>query len=162
MSRRNLIMQKDTVATRKGILPPTYFFAFLVLAIGLHLAYPVLQIIHWPHNLIGLVPLSIGAWITIWADRMFKRRGTTVKPHLDPSELITTGPYRFSRHPMYLGMVLISTGIVIIFGSITPFLTPVVLTIVFQVEFIPLEEKTMERLFGQQYCSYRQQVRPWL
>ena len=155
-------MQKDTVTTRKGILPPTYFFALLLIAIGFHLAYPALRIIHWPYNLIGLVPLSIGAWITIWADRMFKRRGTTVKPHLDPSELITTGPYRFSRHPMYLGMVLISTGIVIIFGSITPFLTPVVLTIVFQVEFIPLEEKTMERLFGQQYCSYRQQVRPWL
>jgi len=155
-------MQKESITTRKGILPPTYFFVLLLIGIGFHLAYPALRIIHWPYNLIGLVPLSIGAWITIWADRMFKYRGTAVKPHLDPSELITTGPYRISRHPMYLGMVLVLTGIAIMFGSITPFLTPVVLTIVFQVKFIPFEEKTMERLFGQQYCSYKQQVRPWL
>ena len=155
-------MQKDIVTTRKGILPPTYFFALLSIAIGFHLVYPALRIIHWPYNLIGLTPLSIGAYITILADRMFKCRGTTVKPHLDPSELITTGPYCFSRHPMYLGMVLILTGNVIMLGSITPFLTPVVLTIVFQMKFIPFEEKTMERLFGQQYCSYKQQVRPWL
>ena len=155
-------MSNESVTSKKGILLPTHFFVSLLVAIGLHLVIPVWQIINWPYNMIGLLPLALGAWITIWADHIFKHRGTTVKPHLDPSELITTGPYHFSRHPMYVGMLLILIGVAAILGSITPLVTPVAFAVVLQVEFIPFEEEVMERLFDQQYRVYKQQVRQWL
>ncbi len=152
----------NAAETKPGPLPPTYFFLCLVAGIGLHFVFPIVQIIPWPYRLAGLIPLLLGSWITIWADQIFKQRGTTVKPHLDPSVLVTTGPFRFSRHPMYLGMTLILAGIAVLLGSAIAFVSPIAFAIVIQIKFMPMEERALERVFGVQYAEYRKRVRAWI
>lgn len=93
---------------------------------------------------------------------MFKQKNTTVKPFEKSSGLITEGPFRFSRHPMYLGFVSILFGLAIFLGSITPFLAPMLMFVTLEEKFIPQEEKNLEKIFGKKYRNYKHSVRKWI
>lgn len=67
-----------------------------------------------------MFPLIFGVALNISADRMFEQHKTTVKPFEESTALVTDGVFRFSRNPMYLGMVLILSGVVLLAGSTTP------------------------------------------
>lgn len=155
-------MPNDSANSKAGLLPPSYFFISLIAGVILRLLLPIHQLLPWPLALLGCVPLAFGAWITVWADQIFKQRGTTVKPHLTPSALITNGPFRISRHPMYLGMTLILAGIAMLLGSVTAFIAPLAFALVMQLNFIPLEEESMEHVFGDDYRTYKRRVRCWI
>ena len=106
--------------------------------------------------------MGIGIWLNVWADGLFKRKDTTVKPHEKSSALILEGPFRFSRHPMYLGMVIGLLGVAILLGSLIVFLAPIAFLLTVHIIFVPLEENAMEETFGQEYLDYRNRVRCWL
>jgi len=144
------------------LLLPTYFFIFLLLTIGLHFVLPLIQLIYAPYKYIGILLLVIGIWLNIWADGLFKKKNTTVKPFEKSSALILEGPFRFSRHPMYLGMVIALLGVAIILGSLITFLVPIAFFITMQIVFIRHEEKALEQTFGQEYLDYKKRVRSWL
>ena len=144
------------------LLPPTYFFIFLLLTIGLHFILPLMQLIYAPYRFIGILLLGIGIWLNIWADGLFKRKNTTVKPFEKSSALILEGPFRFSRHPMYLGMVIALLGMAIILGSLITFLVPIAFFVSMQIVFIRHEEKALEQTFGREYLDYKKRVRSWL
>jgi len=99
---------------RQKIMPPTYFFALLLLSIALHFILPVRQLIDLPYRYLGIVLIAFGAVVNVWTDSLFKSNKTTVKPHENPTELITSGPFRLSRHPMYLGMTAVLSGVAIL------------------------------------------------
>lgn len=153
---------QDTTETRPGPLPPTYFLICWLGGVALHFLAPLYQLIPWPIRWAGLIPFLLGCSITIWADQIFKQRGTTVKPHLDPSELVTSGPYRISRNPMYLGMTAILLGLSVFLGSLTVFAAPAAFALIAQLKFIPIEERALTKVFGEQYRVYKQRVRAWL
>ncbi len=142
--------------------PPSYFLICLALAIGLNFVLPVMRLIYAPYKYIGILLLGIGIWLNIWADNLFKKKNTTVKPYEKSSALVLEGPFRFSRHPMYLGMVVALLGVAVILGSLISFFSPIAFFITIQIAFIPLEEKAMEQTFGQKYLDYKNRVRCWL
>jgi len=142
--------------------PPTYFLICLLLALVLHFVLPLKQLIHFPYTLIGIVLLVIGIWLNIWTDNLFKQMNTTVKPFLKPSAFISKGPFRISRHPMYLGMVVALLGVAILLGSLVSFLGAIACFITMQIVFIPHEERALEETFGQKYLDYKNRVRCWL
>lgn len=144
------------------LLPPTYFFIFLLLTIGLHFILPIMQLIYAPYRFIGILLLGIGIWLNMWADGLFKKKSTTVKPYEKSSALILEGPFRFSRHPMYLGMVIALLGVATILGSLITFLVPIAFFVSMQIVFIRHEEKALEQTFGQKYLDYKKRVRSWL
>jgi len=147
--------------TRKRILPPTYFLIALVLMAALHLLIPIRSLVAWPYRALGLLPVALGLWLSSWASNLFRKADTTVKPFEPSSRLVTHGPFRFSRHPMYLGMALVPLGLAVVFGTLTPWLPAVALFIVFD-RFAVIEERGMESAFGQAYRAYRRRVRRWL
>jgi protein-S-isoprenylcysteine O-methyltransferase Ste14 len=146
----------------KKPIPPLYFFILLLVSIALGVYLPVLKIVHYPFAYAGIAPIAIGVVLNLWADSLFKKNKTTVKPHLKPSALMTSGVFRVTRNPMYLGMTLILFGVSICAGSITAFLCPVVFFLVSEGQFIPLEEQSMENVFGESYLAYKRRVRRWL
>jgi protein-S-isoprenylcysteine O-methyltransferase Ste14 len=87
---------------------------------------------------------------------------TTVKPYENPSILITQGPFKISRHPMYLGMIVILSGMVIVLGSISTIIFPVIFVLMMEILFIPFEEKLLEKEFKNDYLFYKQKVRRWV
>jgi len=104
----------------------------------------------------------LGIALNIWADVLFKKNKTTVKPYKSPTELITSGPFRISRHPMYLGMMLILLGAAIVSGTLIAFVFPIVFIVLIELFFIPFEEKNLERIFGKKFLDYKKSVRRWL
>jgi len=108
----------------------------------LHFVFPIQRIICPPWNNIGIALIAIGIILNIWADQLFKKRNTTVKPNEVPVFLVQEGPFRFSRHPMYLGMVIVLLGTVVILGSVSPFACVVIFFMTMGTFFVPCEEKT--------------------
>jgi len=129
--------------------------------IALHMLVPVVQLFTFPWRLLGAGPVVVGLVLNVWADRLFKRAGTAVKPFEPSVSLVLTGPFLFTRNPMYLGMVLLLTGIAVGLGSATPWL--VIPVFVWQVtqRFIVAEERKLEVAFGHQYLEYKAKVRLW-
>jgi protein-S-isoprenylcysteine O-methyltransferase Ste14 len=144
------------------IMPPTYFFALLLLSIALHFILPVRQLIRLPYRYLGIVLIAFGSLINLWTDSLFKSNKTTVKPHENPTELITSGPFRLSRHPMYLGMTAVLLGVAILLGSLITFVFPIVFAILMELLFIPLEEKNLQQVFRSKYADYRKKSRRWI
>lgn len=144
------------------ILPPTYFYSSIGLSIILHFIFPIRQVIFPPWTYLGILPISFGILINIWADRLFKQNNTTENPFKVPSSLVISGPFKISRHPMYSGMVTILFGISLILGSPVPFLFPLLFFLLMEFLFIPYEEKNMERIFKNEYRAYKKKVRRWV
>ena len=130
---------------------------------ALHLVLPVVQLFTSSWRLIiGGCLVGAGIIINLWADKLFKKRGTSVKPFEISTTLVTSGPFAFSRHPMYLGMLLILAGVGLCFGSLSPwFVVPI---FVWQItrRFVRPEEGKLEGTFGETYLEYKRKVRRWL
>lgn len=146
----------------KRVLPPTYVFISIIGIAGLHFVLPGEKIITFPWNLLGTVPLALGIALNLAADRAFKKHKTTVKPFEESTALVTGRVFRISRHPMYLGFVLILAGIAIFTGSLTPYLVVVAFAILMDVVFIRAEEQMLEKRFGKGWLEYKNTVRRWI
>lgn len=146
----------------RRFLPPTYCLICLLAALALHFLLPILRIIPAPYVYLGIPLIILGIGLNIWADGLFKRRATTVKPFEASSALIKEGPFRFSRHPMYLGFVALLLGAAVLLGSLAAFLGPIAMIIAMETLFIPHEERSLEETFGKEYLDYKQRVRRWL
>jgi protein-S-isoprenylcysteine O-methyltransferase Ste14 len=144
------------------VLPPTYLFVSIVVTVLLHVLLPITRFITWPWLLLGAVPLALGMFLNLAADTALKRHHTTVKPFEESSVLITTGVYHISRHPMYLGMVLLVLGIALLLGTLAPLLVVVVFAILLDRIFIRSEEDMLQEKFGDAWMTYCQRVRRWL
>ena len=128
----------------------------------MHFIIPIKKIICPPYTYFGGFLILFGVVLNIWADSLFKKRKTTLKPHKIPTFLETSGPFKISRHPMYLGMAAILFGVTIIYGTLITFLFPIAFIILIEIKFIPIEEKNMEKAFGKRYLDYKKKVRRWI
>lgn len=145
----------------KQLLPPTYLYIAIALILGLHFLLPGAQVIHSPWRYLGIIPLILGSALNVLADQAFKRHHTTVKPFEESTCLVTEGVFRFSRHPMYLGVVLLLAGIVILLGSVTPWMVVAIFPFLMELRFIRAEEAMLEARFGEAWSEYKQKVRQW-
>src|SRR5262245_24213234 len=91
------------------ILPPTLVAALAGLMLILHVTVPLMRFLAWPVNLVGLAPFVMGFGMAAAGSAHFARVGTNIKTFNVPDELVTDGNFRFTRNPMYLGLL---TGLV--------------------------------------------------
>lgn len=146
----------------KRLLPPTVLFAAVMLMVAAHFLFPVARLIAVPWNLLGVVPILAGLFLNVWAWSLFQRAATTIQPFDRPSGLVQEGPYRISRHPMYLGMGLLLAGVAGVLGSASPWAVLPAFVAFVEWRFIRAEERAMEETLGQVYLAYRERVRRWI
>ena len=72
------------------------------------------------------------------------------------------GPFRYTRNPMYSGLVMIALGFAFYFGTLPFYVVPVLLFLLCNFSFIPFEEAKMQRQFGDQFTDYLRGVRRWV
>ena len=106
----------------------------------------------------------IGLCILILAVNSFKKQSTTVNPIKieNASSLVTSGVFEYSRNPMYLGMALILLGLALMFNVIGGTLFTLLFNIYITKFQIKPEEEVMEKLFGEDFLKYKQNVRMWI
>ena len=105
-----------------------------------------------------------GLTILVLAVRLFKKQNTTVNPIKieNASSLVTSGIFKYSRNPMYLGMVMILIGLALMFNLIGGIFFTLLFAIYITKYQIRPEEEVMERLFGEDFLKYKNSVRMWL
>lgn len=144
------------------LLPPVWLLIFLLLQTGLHFYLPLYLLPELLPRLAGLISLALGLVIIIWGATAFKRAETPLIPFETSTALVSSGPFRFTRNPMYLGMLFILTATALFFGSLAPFFVIALFFLVIRQQYVIPEEDMLEELFGDDYVSYCSRVRRWL
>jgi len=137
-------------------------FALLATMVVLAMLTPGLRVLETPVTLLGIVPLVSGVLLILISAGLFRRRNTTLNPYGESSALVQDGLYRYSRNPMYLGMLLVLAGTAVWLGHVLPFAALPVFMAVVSRQTIRHEEEALEAHFGDAYRAYRQRVRRWL
>jgi len=147
---------------RTRVLPPTYLLVGLIAMGLLHMLLSGPSVVPGYWRLAGLAFIVPGSIVTVWADALFKKHGTEIKPFKESSLVVRDGPFRFTRHPMYLGFMGIIGGAAVLAGTLAPLLLTLVMFVLFSVLYVVPEERHMEQQFGDEYRRYRSEVRRWL
>jgi len=140
-------------------LPPVWLAGFVAAAWGMaRLWSPLGDALVWP----GWALVAAGFALAIWSGAAFRRARTTIVPHQPPSALVESGPYRFSRNPIYLADLVILAGVAMILGAPLALILLVPFHQVLLRLFILPEEIVLARELGQPYLEYKAQVRRWI
>ncbi|MDF3855712.1 methyltransferase family protein [Paracoccus pantotrophus] len=105
---------------------------------------------------LGLLLVAAGLALTMWRAR------TTVMPGRRPEALVTAGPFRFSRNPIYLADVILLAGLMLALAAPAGLVTVPAFALLLQRRFILREEAVIAAAFGSAYDRYRMQVRRWI
>lgn len=146
----------------RKLLPPVYLLLTLFVMIALHRNFPLAKLISSPYRYVGIGPIVAGLVVTITAAGLFRKLGTPLKPFEESTTVVTTGMFRFTRNPMYLGMILLLIGIAIMTGTLATFLPIPLFFAILHFRFVLNEERFMEDLFGEEYLAYKRRVRRWI
>jgi protein-S-isoprenylcysteine O-methyltransferase Ste14 len=111
----------------------------------------------------ALIPLAAGVGLLFWCVREFYVAGRgTLAPWAPPQELVETGPYRFSRNPMYIAVLLLLCGWALGFRSRTLVLYAVAVMFAFHLHVVLYEEPWLVRTHGQKWMLYKTHVPRWV
>jgi protein-S-isoprenylcysteine O-methyltransferase Ste14 len=147
------------------IKPPLLFLAALGLGYLLSRYVPIGPGLAKPNALgltVGLIFIALGFALAIRSVQMFRRAGTHVVPGEPATALVMTGPYRFTRNPIYIGFVLVYFGLSIVLTSVWILLLLLPVLAILQRGVVLREEAYLERRFGEAYNTYAKRVPRWL
>ncbi|MGH6959023.1 MAG: methyltransferase family protein [Dongiaceae bacterium] len=142
--------------------PPIIFTAFLVAGLALEWLWPAAFIAApWQYG-IGGVLILLGIAVMASGVRRFRAAGTNIPTYRPTTALVTDGPYRYSRNPLYIALFLLYAGIGV--AADNPWLLALVLPLFLVMRYgvIAREERYLERKFGEAYLGYKARVRRWL
>lgn len=143
-------------------IPPFWLLAAVIVMVTLDKIPKQLLILNSPLNNIGWLLIVSGLGIALYVDLIFKRQGTTILPFRTATSLVTIGPFRYSRNPIYTGMVTALFGLALTLGKLLPILVLPVFIWTIQHCFIRHEEADLEETFGADYRNYKSRVRRWI
>lgn len=148
------------------ILPPIWFLIFLGFALLLHFFVPITHVFNLSgvlYKTIGVAVFIFGFFISNYASKQFAENKTEIIPTSPTNKvLVTDGIYKYTRNPMYVGMITSLIGIAFIVGTLPMFVAVFAQFVVLNFLFIPFEEKKLSNIFGDQYNSYKLKVRRWV
>lgn len=144
------------------LLPPHLFVLCGISSLAIGLLLPVVGPAALPFRLIGVPVLIAGVLLTVRSASHFERAETNIKTFDDPGVLVGTGPFRFSRNPMYLGFTVALVGLSLIVASLSAFAGPALFWLLADRWYIPFEERRMAAAFGPAYRQYRSMVPRWI
>lgn len=139
-----------------------YFLLLLSLSVLFHFVFPIRIILQAPFTFSGILVVGSGLILAFRSRALFLEKRTTLSPYESPGFLITTGPFRISRNPVYLAMAAILFGSAMVMGTLVTFVFPVLFIAIAGTLFIPDEEQDLEKKFGEEYRKYRRRVRRWI
>jgi protein-S-isoprenylcysteine O-methyltransferase Ste14 len=146
------------------IAPPPILFA-----IGFGLA----MLLHWIHPLAigphsirmewaGTILIDISGLLALWATVYMVKARTRINPLRPTTALVIAGPYRFSRNPMSVSLVILFVGLALRLDTLWPLLLLLPLLVVYHFGVVQREERYLERKFGDAYRNYCAAVRRWI
>ena len=143
-------------------IPPLIYVPFLAMGIVLDYLFPVPLLPNRVQYLVGFAVMAVSGLIMPFVLLEFRKARTNFNPRKPTTAIITTGPYRFSRNPSYVGLTLVYVGIGIAADSIWILGLLIPALAVMHYGVIVREERYLENKFGEEYLRYKRSVRRWL
>ena len=146
------------------VIPPPVAWALAIIAgLGAGWLYPLLFVpTSIPRAWVGGGVFAVGLALAIWAMVTIRKAGTQFDINKPTTTIVENGPYRFTRNPIYIGMLLGQTGIAIGFDNLWVLAMLVPFYFVVRHGVVAREEVYLERKFGTIYRGYMSRVRRWL
>tara|TARA_A100001037_G_scaffold303655_1_gene338225 strand:- start:1047 stop:1520 length:474 start_codon:yes stop_codon:yes gene_type:complete len=141
--------------------PSVIFAVFLIIGLITDRALSdILNISGYPIKF-GFSFIILGVILLAWSWLTFATAKTCIDIRKSTKQLVTIGPYKYSRNPMYLAYVLMYLGISIFFGHMATLLLLIPCLFALHYFAIEKEENYLKARFGEQYITYRSRVRRW-
>jgi protein-S-isoprenylcysteine O-methyltransferase Ste14 len=153
--------QQDTTTSGVVAPPPLIFGVGLALGLGLHARFPA-RLVDGPSRAVGGLLVAMGSGLIAWAIATLRRAGTDPRPDRPTAALVTRGPYRLTRNPIYVGFTGVYCGLLVLVGTPWPALFLLPILSVMRHGVISREERYLARRFGEAYSAYAAQVRRWI
>ena len=144
------------------VRPPLVYLISLVIGVLIQLAAPLPFLSRTLAAPLGASLVVVAVALFSYSVAKFRAAGTPVPARKPTTVIVRTGPYRFSRNPIYLAFSLLQLGIAMWVNSLWLLATLVGAVAVIHSVVIPREEQYLERKFGTQYLDYKASVRRWL
>jgi protein-S-isoprenylcysteine O-methyltransferase Ste14 len=144
------------------IHPSLIYMASMLVGTGLEKLHPLPMPFRLPGTATGVILIGIAGAIAIWALLQFHRAETDVRTDTPDDALITGGPYRFTRNPLYIVLTLTQVTAAFWLDSLWILVLTPASVIVITAYAITREERYLEKRFGQEYLDYKKRVRRWL
>ncbi len=143
-------------------LPPAWMVAAMALAWMIGWVLPGIAIDSRALDVAGYGLIGAGVGLMIWCAFLFRRSKTPIIPRNTPDAIITDGPYRFSRNPIYLADAVILFGWILVTGSPVALVLLPVFVVVINKRFIAGEEAVLRQAFGEEFSTWSSKVRRWI
>ncbi len=145
--------------------PPLIYAGGLALGLLLQQVAPKKLLVRTPRVIaltLGSTCISVALTIGALSVRQMRRANTNIPPTLPTIAIVTDGPFRFTRNPIYLSLTMLYMGIALLVNSLWLALLLPVILLLMTLGVIKREESYLERKFGPPYLVYKQRVRRWL
>jgi protein-S-isoprenylcysteine O-methyltransferase Ste14 len=144
------------------MVPPVWLALSLIAMTALSWLAPIAHLIPRPWNWLGILFILAGVALAVSGAGLFRRHNTGVVPFSPATRLVSEGPYRFTRNPMYLGMVMLLVGVATMCGTLSPWVVIPIFAWWIDRRFIAQEEVMLADVFGEDYLRFKQRVRRWI
>ena len=144
------------------VFPPILFVSAIAMGTVLQMVWPIHLRAALPLRMAGAIPIVMGLVAIVSAKKGMRRLGTNVRPDLPTTAIVSDGPYRFTRNPIYLGASLVYLGVTLLLNVFWPLPALVPFFILLDWGVVQREELYLERKFGDVYLAYKRGVRRWL
>jgi len=151
-----------TQPTRPREIPPLWLGVAIGAMGGLHRWLPIGTLLPHPWRNVGWLLIALAMVLLLSSFRRFRVAGTHLRPFRPVKALVVEGAFRWTRNPMYLGLVVVSLGVALCLGTISPLLVPPLLLLVLDRRFVRREEEFLRDSLGTAYDDYCERVRRWL
>lgn len=155
-------MQDQTDNPGVVIFPPLLMGLALLVVGALHWFWPLPISMRLVALAIGIVLGLMGVGLMAWGRRTLVKGGTNESPLKPTTAIITTGPFRFTRNPLYIGVITLLLGFSLAIGTWWGFVVIVPVFFILHYGIILREERYLERKFGESYIKYKSTVRRYL
>jgi protein-S-isoprenylcysteine O-methyltransferase Ste14 len=155
-------MTAADVANAGRIRPPIVYLGSIGLGLLMHLFWPAELLPATVGVPIGATVVLVAGTLFVSAVRTFRRAGTPVPGSLPTTTIVRSGPYGFSRNPIYLAFTLLQVGIAAWVNSLGVLLMLVPALVLMGLVVIPREERYLAARFPSEYLAYKREVRRWL
>ena len=144
------------------IFPPLIIGLALLSAIALHWLWPLSISVRPVALVLGTLLSLLGVGSAAWGRKILMQAGTNVSPFKPSTAIVTDGPFRFSRNPLYVGITSLFIGLSLLIGTWWGFILIVPATLILHYGVILREERYLEQKFGDSYLAYKNEVRRYL
>jgi protein-S-isoprenylcysteine O-methyltransferase Ste14 len=142
--------------------PPLIYLVPLIVGLLIQWFHPMPIVPPAAARLLGIALIAGWGIVSVPAILAFRRARTSINPARPVTAFVTSGAYRFTRNPMYVGLTLLYLGVTVWVNALWPLLLLPIVLVVMQRGVIAREERYLEMKFGEEYRRYKAGVRRWL